>query len=250
MKLEDLQKIKNTDQKHLALESLGKFEDYVDVFQLRQMLINWVCPTMELDLSVGLSPMAIPRNKNEARAAFLLEQIKAMEKKHLYDFEESLPFFAKHLPDIESIHITKTESGNMLLQFKNKFFNEPFNAHEVSPGLLRLFAYSLFLEDSIPYPFIGFDSIDDNLDEKYCQALISQIYNHIDNIASTQFLTTANSPYLIDQVDPNDVWMLEQTSDGFTSVFRASDDLAMRNVNMQEMPPDTRWYTDFVNRPS
>jgi hypothetical protein len=43
---------------------------------------------------------------------------------------------------------------------------------------------------------------------------------------------------------------LEQTPDGFASVFRASDDLAMRNVNMQEMPPDTRWYTDFVNRPS
>ena len=249
VRMEDLQRVKVTDAKHLALETLGRFEDYPDVFPLRQILINWTCSTMALDLSAGLNSMVIPRTKNEQRSAFLLEQIKVMEEKHHYDMQEILPHLVSHLPRVEKILLDRSESGRWLLRLKMESFDEPFEAFEVSPGLLRLFAYALLLEDPIPYPLIGLDDLDDSLDELHCRKLVSKLYHHVDDISSTQFFASAHSPYLIDQVDPNDVWVLETAPDGFATIYRAADDLAMRNVNLDEMPPETRWYTDILSRP-
>lgn len=246
MQMDDLNRVKNIDARHLALPFLGKFEEYPDVFPLHQALSRWETQAMMLDLSAALAPPSIPRTENEIRINRLLVAFLAMEEKHRFELPAMLEQIARRLPDVERITFQRTESGRLMLYFKMSFFEEPLAAHELPRGLLMLFAHQLHLEDSIPMPLFGFDSPDEGLDPRQCRLFTGLVYNHTETIGSTQFLLTTQSPYLLDDCDPRDVWILEPGNDGFASVFRASDDLAMRGITM--LSTTTRWFTDIVGR--
>lgn len=246
MRMEDLNKVKSTDAKHLGLSQLGLYEDYPDVFQLRQFLCNGFALSMSLDLAAALSVPTVPRNTNELRINKLLDLMRLMEEKHRYNLPEILHQLAQRLPGIKDVLLSKTESGRLVLRFLTERYGEPFLAHEVSNGLLRLFAHLMLLEDSIPQSLLRIDEIDASLDIEMNRVLIDSLYHHVENIGSTQFFITADSPYFLDQMAPSDVWILENDPDGYATSYRASDDLLDRGFT--EIPQDMRWFTDIVGR--
>ncbi|HBT77814.1 MAG TPA: hypothetical protein DEB39_13030 [Planctomycetaceae bacterium] len=246
MRRDDLEKVKATDSRRLALPFLGEFEDFPDVCPLFQNMSRWGNQSMSLDLSAALAPPLIPRLNNEQRINRLLELIKSMEEKHRFDFPGILNEISQKLPGVDQILIERTESGRCVLRFKMEAFERPLEAHEIGRGMLLFFAHMLQLEDSIPTPLFGFDDVEEGFDHAFCRLLAERLYNHVDMIGSTQFFVTAHAPRFLDCVDPRDVWILETGLDGFTSAFRASDDLA--NYDPSQFTASTRWFTDYVGR--
>ncbi len=246
MLMEDLKKVKNTDAHTLALGVLGSYEDYPDVHPLKLFLTGWGFQSLTLDLAASLSVPSIPRNTNEQRLNRMLESIRAKEEKNRFEFTNILSQIASRLPGVEQITLDRTESGRFVLRFKLQTFEKPLEAHEVNRGLLHVFAHLLHLEDPIPSSFFGLESPEFGLDSDRCALLAERIYDHADHIGSTQFFASVHSPLFLDRLAPRDVWVLETAPDGFSTTFRASDDLAARGIT--SLQPGERWYSDFLGR--
>ena len=239
--VQTIDKIRRTDTRHLGLAEIGRIEDIPDVPQLKMHLEGFHYACYRPDNAVGLSP--VPRkNPYEARLA---TEFKRMEEKHHFELPGILETIAKRIPRIEKIHYEKTEAGRTVLYFKDKRFPKPFTANQMSEGVLRLFAHLLLLEDSIPAPLIAVEEPDCYLDANQIGILARAVRNHVAEVGGSQFFLTTHNPLLVDQMDPSEVWIFQEGTDGYPLVSRAYDELIYQRVDMSTLGPG--WYSEFIH---
>jgi predicted ATPase len=63
---------------------------------------------------------------------------------------------------------------------------------------------------------------------------------------SSQVFITTHQPYLVDALEPNEVWVLEKGDDGFSKIRRASDDPVVRNMVEEGLPLGGLWFSDYL----
>ena len=236
-----LEKIRRTDAKHLGLAEIGLIEDIPDVPQLKMFLEGFHYACYRPDNAVGLAPTAF-KNVHDVRLA---TEFKRMADKHLFEFPGILDTIAKRIPRIEKIYYEKTESGRTILYFKDKRFPIPFTAHQVSEGMLRLFSHLLLLEDSIPVPLLAIEEPDCYLDSIQIKAFARAVRTHAAEVGGSQFLITTHNPLLVDQMDPNEVWILQEDVDGFPRVSRAYDEIVYQGIDLNTV--GAGWYSEYLH---
>jgi hypothetical protein len=55
------------------------------------------------------------------------------------------------------------------------------------------------------------------------------------------------SSYLVDALEPAEVWILEKGSDGYSVIRRASDDAIVKNMVAEGLPLGGLWYSDYLD---
>ncbi len=60
------------------------------------------------------------------------------------------------------------------------------------------------------------------------------------------FITT-HQPYLVDALEPSEVWIIEKGSDGFSILHRASDDTIVNSMVAEGLPLGGLWYSDYLD---
>ena len=58
---------------------------------------------------------------------------------------------------------------------------------------------------------------------------------------------TTHQPYLVDALEPNEVWSLEKGADGFSTIRRASDDPIVSNLVAEGLSLGGLWYSDYFD---
>lgn len=58
---------------------------------------------------------------------------------------------------------------------------------------------------------------------------------------------TTHQPYLVDALDPAEVWILERGSDGYSIIRRASDDAVVESLVAEGLPLGGLWYSDYLD---
>ena len=98
-------------------------------------------------------------------------------------------------------------------------------------------------------PFLCIEEPENGLYHKLLETLAHEFREHAnrkDN--SSQVFITTHQPYLVDALDPKEVWILEKGSDGFSTIRRASDDPLVNNMVAEGLPLGGLWYSDYLDK--
>lgn len=63
---------------------------------------------------------------------------------------------------------------------------------------------------------------------------------------SQAFITT-HQPYLVDALEPNEVWILEKGPEGYSEIRRANEDKLVLNMVAEGLPLGGLWYSDYLD---
>jgi predicted ATPase len=134
-----------------------------------------------------------------------------------------------------------------LIQFNDQGYKDPFYQQDMSDGTLKMLAYLLLLEDPEPAPLIGIEEPENGLHHKLLQPLAQAMRKHAQAGGSQIFVTT-HSPFFVDALTPEEVWVLQKNEKGFSTASRAADEVVVKSMYAEGIPLGNLWYSDHFGK--
>jgi len=235
------------DLRKLGIATLGSLKQHPRISAFRQFIEGWYLSYFSPDAARGL-PLAGPQKHLNVHGDNLGNVVQFMEREHPESFQIILKRICEKIPGIDKISTQKTPDGRLLLQFNDKGFQDPFFAQKMSDGTLKVFAYLLLLEDPLPSPFICIEEPENGLYHKLLETLVHEFREHTRvKAASSQIFITTHQPYLLDALNPNEVWILTKNDDGFSTIKRVSDIQIVKNMVHEGLQLGGLWYSDYLD---
>ena len=236
-----------SDKRRLGIATLGSLKQHPRISAFRQFIEGWYLSYFTPDAARSL-PLAGPQKHLNIHGDNLGNVVQYMEREYSKKFQTILNKISQKIPGIDKISTEKTNDGRLLLKFNDKGFQDPFYAQQMSDGTLKIFAYMLLLEDPNPPPFLCIEEPENGLYHKLLESLTREFREHANGRKDgSQVFVTTHQPYLVDALEPEEVWILEKKSDGFSHIRRASDDQLVRNLVQEGLPLGSLWYSDYLD---
>lgn len=230
----------------LGLATFGSLRQHQKIAAFHRFLEGWYLSYFAPDAARGL-PLASPQRHLNKRGDNLGNVVQFMRREHPKHFGRVLKSIAEKIPGIDKITVKKTHDGRLLLCFNDKGFKDPFFAQQMSDGTLKLFAYHLLLEDPESPSFIGIEEPENGLYHRLLEPLMHEFRAHSAESNGSQVFITTHQPYLVNALDPSEVWVLEKGADGFATIRRASDDPLVESMVAEGLPLGGLWYSDYLD---
>jgi predicted ATPase len=235
------------DNRRLGIATLGSLKQHPRIAAFRRFIEGWYLSYFTPDAARSL-PLAGPQKQLNVRGDNIGNVVQYMERDNKERFQRILDRIAKKIPGVGKIDTQVSPDKRLLLRFNNRGFIDPFFAQEMSDGTLKVFAYLLLLEDPSPPPFICIEEPENGLYHKLLESLVAEFraYATAKRHSSQVFITT-HQPYLVDALQPEEVWVLEKGDDGFSTIRRASDHPVVTAMVEQGLPLGGLWYSDYLD---
>lgn len=235
------------DPRKLGIATLGSLRQHPRISAFRRFIEGWYLSYFSPDAARSL-PLAGPQRHLNVHGDNVGNVVQFMEREHPKRFRAILDRIGSKIPGVEKIETEPTKDGRLLLKFNDKGFVDPFYSQQMSDGTLKVFAYLLLLEDPDPPPFLCVEEPENGLYHKLLEALAREFRAHAANQKNgSQVFVTTHQPYLVDALEPNEVWILEKGSNGFSTIRRASDDPVVTNMVAEGLPLGGLWYSDYLD---
>ena len=242
-----VQKVELSNSRMLGIATLGTLKQHPRISAFRNFIESWYLSYFTPDSARSL-PLAGPQKHLNIHGDNLGNVVQFMEREHKARFNIILKKIAKRIPGINKIETEKTNDGRLLLKFNDKGFSDPFYSQQMSDGTLKMFAYLLMLNDPSPPPFICIEEPENGLYHKLLDSLANEFRIHATGKrGGSQVFITTHQPYLVDALNPDEVWILTKGKDGFTSINRASDNELIQNMVDEGLPLGGLWYSDYLD---
>ena len=101
----------------------------------------------------------------------------------------------------------------------------------------------MYEKDARPLVFI--EEPENGLYHKYLSDLAAQMKNSIKNTYSKQLFITTHSPFFVNALSPEEVWVLQKQEDGFSTITRASDFEYVKQLCESEVELGDLWYSNY-----
>ena len=213
----------------------------------RKFIEGWYLSYFTPDAARSL-PLAGPQKHLNVHGDNLGNVVQFMEREHPKRFQAILDQIATKIPGIDRIDTEGTKDGRLLLRFNDRGFDDPFYAHQMSDGTLKVFAYLLLLEDPTPPPFLCVEEPENGLYHKLLESLAAEFREHATGRkGGSQVFITTHQPYFVNALEPEEVWILEKKPDGLATIRRASDDPLVGNLVKEGLPLGGLWYSDYLD---
>ncbi len=236
--------VRLNDLGRLAITSLGQFKEHVRVQGLCEYMGNWYLSYFLPDAARSLPPSGAQKHLNRT-GENLGNVIQYLERGHPERFQTIRQQIAQRIPGVSSIDIKKTEDNRILLQFNERGYTDPFFQRSMSDGTLKMFTYLLLLHDPEPHSFIGIEEPENGLYLKLLEQLAREFREHAEGSqGKVQLLITTHSPFLIDAMNPDQVWLLKKGATGHTIAVRAADIPTIREMVAEGIPLGNLWYSN------
>ena len=236
------------DNRKLGIATVGALKQHPRISAFRQFIEGWYLSYFSPDSARSL-PLAGPQKHLNTRGDNIGNVVQFMEREHPKAFEKILNDIAEKIPGIDKITTEPMADGRLLLKFNDKGFINPFSAQQMSDGTLKVFAYLLLLADPTPPPFICIEEPENGLYHKLLETLVQQFRHYVEGGKSkSQIFITTHQPYFVDELKPEEVWILEKGNDGFSKIRRASDDPIVQGLVGEGLPLGGLWYSDYFER--
>jgi predicted ATPase len=115
--------------------------------------------------------------------------------------------------------------GRLLLMLKDAPFDQPVLAKYVSDGTMKMLAYLTVLYDPEPPQLIGIEEPENYLHPRLLPELSEECRKAT---AKTQLMVTTHSPFFVDGLRAQELWVLYRDEKGFTQATRAKN---MQGIN-------------------
>ena len=235
------------DRRKLGIATLGALKQHPRISAFRRFIEGWHLSYFTPDAARSL-PLAGPQQHLNTHGDNLGNVVQFMKREHPERFKTILEEIATRIPGIDRIDTERTSDGRLLLRFNDKGFEDPFYAQQVSDGTLKVFAYLLLLEAPSPPSFLCIEEPENGLYHKLLESLADEFREHASRRrGGSQVFITTHQPYFVNSLDPEEVWILEKSEDGFSTIRRASDDPIVNNMAAEGLPLGGLWYSDYLN---
>lgn len=233
------------DNRKLGIATLGALKQHPRISAFRQFIEGWYLSYFSPDAARSL-PLSGPQKHLNIHGDNIGNVVQFMEREHPKQFEKILDDIAGKIPGIGKISTERMPNNQLLLKFNDKGFKDPFLAQQMSDGTLKVFAYLLLLSDPTPPPFICIEEPENGLYHKLLETLAKQFRAYVvDGKSKSQIFITTHQPYFVDALEPKEVWILEKSRDGFSTIRRASEDAVVQGLVEEGLPLGSLWYSDY-----
>ena len=236
------------DSRRLGIATLGALKQHPRISSFREFVEGWYLSYFTPDAARSL-PLAGPQKRLSVHGDNLGNVVQFMDREHPDRFRRILERIASRVPGIDRIDTERSPDGRLLLRFNDRGFEDPFYAQQMSDGTLKVFAYLIMLEDPSPPPFICIEEPENGLYHKLLELLAAEFRDHTKRSGRTsQIFVTTHQPYFVDALSPEETWVLEKRSHGFSTVRRASDDEVVKAMVGEGLPLGGLWYSEYLDQ--
>ena len=233
-----------SDTRKLGIVTLGAMKQYTRIEKFLNFLKSWYLCYFTPDAARKIQTAA-PQPYLDRIGSNLNNVAQYMYRENRNDFIKTLKNIQTKIPGIEKILPVKMPNGQMVLQFWETGFSEPFFSQKMSDGTLKLFAYYLLLHEKNPRQLVFIEEPENGLYHRYLENLAEEMRKNVGTGFSKQLFVTTHSPFFVNSLAPEDVWVLQKGEDGFSKAKRASDYRFVKELSEAGIEVGNLWYDKY-----
>lgn len=213
----------------LAVNTLGQFTKHPRVSALRRFITGWYLSYLTADSTRG-SPEAGPQERLSASGDNLPNVIQYLKEQHPERLDTILNTLSRRVPRLQRVQAELMQDGRLLLQIKDAPFSQPILARFASDGTLKMLAYLAVLYDPDPPQLIGIEEPENHLHPRLLPELAEECRTAS---GAAQLMITTHSPFFVNGLRPEELWVLYRDDDGYTQARRTNEILGVRDFMQQ-----------------
>jgi predicted ATPase len=227
----------------LAVNTLGQFAKHPRVSALRRFITGWYLSYLTADNTRSL-PEAGAQERLSPTGDNLPNVIQYLKEQHPQRLEEILKTLSARIPRLEKVEAQVMQDGRLLLEIKDAPFSHPILAKYASDGTLKLLAYLTVLFDPNPPQLVGIEEPENHLHPQLLPQLAEECRSAS---ANTQLMITTHSPFFVDRLKPEELWVLYRDEKGFTQAKRTADIQGIKQFIENGSLLGSLWMEDFFD---
>jgi predicted ATPase len=225
----------------LAVSTLGQFAKHPRVSALRRFITGWYLSYLSADNTRSI-PEAGEQERLSPTGDNLPNVIQYLKEQHPQRLEEILKSLSNRIPRLEKVSASIMQDGRLLLQIKDAPFATPILAKFASDGTLKMLAYLTVLSDPNPPQLIGIEEPENHLHPRLLPELVEECRAAS---ANTQLMVTTHSPFFVDGLKPEELWVLYRDEKGHTQAKRTADMRGVKEFMDNGALLGSLWMEDF-----
>ncbi|MFH1119653.1 MAG: AAA family ATPase [Bacteroidota bacterium] len=203
----------------LAVNTLGQLSKNPRVIALRRFITGWYLSYLTADQTRGI-PEAGAQERLSATGDNLPNVVQYLREQHGDVLKKVLDALSKRVPRLEKVDADIMQDGRLLLQIKDAPFDRPILSKFASDGTLKLLAYLIVLYDPSPPQLIGIEEPENQLHPRLLPELSEECRAAAEN---SQLMVTTHSPFFVNGLRPEELWVLYRDEKGFTQAKCTSE---------------------------
>jgi predicted ATPase len=227
----------------LAVSTLGQLAKHPRVSALRRFITSWYLSYLTAD-NTRNQPEAGAQERLSSTGDNLPNVIQYLKEDHPQRLESILQTLSRRIPRLEKVEASIMPNGQLLLQIKDAPFQSPILAKFASDGTLKMLAYLTILYDPSPPQLVGIEEPENHLHPRLLPELAEECRAAT---ASTQLMVTTHSPFFVDGLKPEEVWVLYRDENGFTQAKRTSEMQGVKEFIQNGALLGQLWMEDYFD---
>ncbi|MGL4375698.1 MAG: AAA family ATPase [Microcoleaceae cyanobacterium] len=227
----------------LAVNTLGQFAKHPRVSALRRFITGWYLSYLTADHTRSL-PEAGAQERLSPTGDNLPNVIQYLKEQHPQRLEEILKTLSNRIPRLEKVEASIMQDCRLLLEIKDAPFSHPILAKFASDGTLKLLAYLTVLFDPTPPQLVGIEEPEHHLHPRLLPQLAEECRSAS---ANTQLMVTTHSPFFVDSLKPEELWVLYRDLKGFTQAKRTADMPGVKEFMNHGALLGSLWMEDYFD---
>ena len=207
------------DRSMFAVSTLGQLASHPRVSALRRFITNWHLSYLSADATRGVTDVG-PQERLSETGDNLPNVIQYLKERYPERLKKILSILSDWMPCLEKVDTELMMDGRLLLQIKDAPFEKPILAKFTSDGMLKMLSYLTLLYAPDPPQLIGIKKPENHLHPRLLNGLVEE---YGEASALSQLMITTHSPYFVNGLRAEEVWVLYRNGQGFTVCKRTSE---------------------------
>ena len=238
------QEVELADNRKLGIVTLGAMKQYTRIEKFLNFLRSWYLCYFTPDAARQLQSLS-PDPYFNHDGSNLNNVAQYMYRSNPGEFRKILAEIQTKIPNICKIEPIEMPNGQIALAFWQNDFKEPFYSQRMSDGTLKLFAYYLLLHERNPRQLIFVEEPENGLYHKYLAKLALEMKKNVGTGYAKQLFVTTHSPFFVNALSPEQVWVLSKEEDGFSTMKKASDYQFVKDLVSEGVTVGDLWYSAY-----
>lgn len=183
-----------------------------------------------------------PREKLSPNGDNLPNVLYYLHERHPETLAKITAQLRRWVPQLADVVPEITSDERLLLRFKEGPFEKPLPAQYMSGGTMRLAALLTLLYEPNATGLLGIEEPENELHPQLLYRLAEELLTASE---TRQLLVATHSPFLLDALAPEQVWILDRDADGYTQATRAADIPQVKELVEDGSPLGYLWSSNF-----